>query len=217
MVLAGENDQSGHPYWYACVIAIFHAHVQYRGGQAKQTDFLFVCWYVLDTTFNAGFKAKRLFRVGFGKSTDLETFGFINPADMLRAVHLIPVFSLGRTKQLFSKSVARRDDEQDEYYRRYSVNIFVDRDMLMRFTGQGVGHRETRTLTRSFRDDLGAAFAAQPLEPTDGAGDSDLDDADQDQNPGDSDLDSDESEREIDEEEDDDFLGEEQDLGFDAL
>ena len=52
-----------------------------------------------------------------------ESFGFIDPGDVLRAVHLIPCFSLGRTTSILSTSVARRANEDDQDYERYYVNL----------------------------------------------------------------------------------------------
>ncbi|KAK7042827.1 GLOBIN domain-containing protein [Favolaschia claudopus] len=152
MVLAheDEDDSRAHPYWYARIVGIFHAEVRHVGPRSKNTaklhrmDFLWVRWFGRDTTHSAGWLAKRLHRVGFipASEPDLSVFGFLDPAEIVRAVHLIPAFHYGRTTELLGPSIARHfDDENQEDYEYYYVNQFVDRDMLMRFIGNGVGHR----------------------------------------------------------------------------
>lgn len=128
MVLANqaEDPENGHPYWYARVIGIFHAMVSRVGSGTPyhQIDFLWVRWYGLDMHARSGFKARRLYQVGFLDSNDdLNAFGFIDPLDVVRAVHLIPAFQFGKTSLLLSPSLARRKDEGDEDYQRYYINM----------------------------------------------------------------------------------------------
>jgi hypothetical protein len=129
MVLANqaEDPENRHPYWYARVIGIFHAMV-FRVGSGtafKQIDFMWVCWYGLDMHARSGFKARRLHQLGFlDSNTDMGAFGFIDPLDVIRAVHLIPAFHFGKTSALLlSPSLARRDDEGNEDYQRYYINM----------------------------------------------------------------------------------------------
>jgi len=123
MVLA-DNETNGHPYWYARVIGIFHAMVRRSGfgNEWEKRDFLWVRWYGLETSHQFGFKAKRLPRIGF-VDTDDNAFGFIDPANIIRAVHLIPAFYHGLTSELLPASMARRKDEDDQDYNRYYVNM----------------------------------------------------------------------------------------------
>lgn len=131
MVLSDEEDrENGHPYWYARVISIFHAVVLHKGSKSKSKDpkameFLFVRWFGLDDSLKArgGWKAKRLHQIGFIKGD--EAFGFIDPADVIRAVHLIPRFSDGRTKDLLGHSFSRQAHEKDEDWVRYFVNMYA--------------------------------------------------------------------------------------------
>ncbi|PFH46468.1 hypothetical protein AMATHDRAFT_154838, partial [Amanita thiersii Skay4041] len=55
-------------------------------------------------------------------------------------VHLIPAFHYGHTPALLPPSNICHPDEHNEDWRYFYVNIFIDRDMLMRFRGGGVGH-----------------------------------------------------------------------------
>ncbi|TFK19536.1 hypothetical protein FA15DRAFT_659827 [Coprinopsis marcescibilis] len=83
MTLANDNDDTTpHPYWYTCVLGIFHASVLHRkskdepweepGGDLQQVGFILP---------NAGSPA----------------FGFLKPTNVIRAVHLIPAFKYGQT------------------------------------------------------------------------------------------------------------------------
>ena len=130
MVLANEDEDSEntHPYWYARVIGIFHAMVRRVGSATtfEQMDFLWVRWYGFDTHARSGFKARRLHQIGFLNShEDTGAFGFIDPSDVIRAIHLIPAFHHGTSSQFLPPSIARREDEGDEDYVRYYVGMYV--------------------------------------------------------------------------------------------
>jgi len=130
MVLADQDadPESIHPYWYGRVIGIFHALVRRMSGTMayERMDFLWVRWYGLEPHVRWGFKARRLLKIGFFNSdTDADTFGFVNPCDVIRAVHLIPAFNLGKTSRLLSHSIARRSEEGDEDYECYNVNMYI--------------------------------------------------------------------------------------------
>ncbi|PPQ84255.1 hypothetical protein CVT26_011861, partial [Gymnopilus dilepis] len=126
---AGAAD----PYWYARVIGVFHANVwadrsDIPGARnMRRMDFL---W-------------GRLPKIGFVESTDEFAFSFVDPAQVVRGCHLIPAFNEGRTDKLLPvpRSAARclNPKEEDDWVNFY-VNIFVDRDMIMRYFGGGVGH-----------------------------------------------------------------------------
>ena len=129
MVLADKDEdaENTHPYWYARVIGIFHAMVRHLGSESyEKMDFLWVRWYGRDARARSGFKARRLHRIGFLDShKDKGAFGFIDPSDVIRAIHLIPTFELGKCTQFLPPSIARREDEGDEDYVRYYVAMYV--------------------------------------------------------------------------------------------
>ncbi|KAG6895704.1 hypothetical protein C0995_012322 [Termitomyces sp. Mi166 len=58
------------------------------GQEFQQMEFLWGQWYGLDDDAKSGFAAKRCYQIDFFKGED--AFGFVNPADILCAVHLIP-------------------------------------------------------------------------------------------------------------------------------
>ncbi|KAK6974093.1 GLOBIN domain-containing protein [Favolaschia claudopus] len=168
MVFAHEDDDdsTAHPYWYARVVGIFHAEVRHVGPKSKNTlkvhrmNFLWVRWFGRDTSHRAGWLAKRLHRVGFlhASNPDLSAFGFLDPAEVVRAAHLIPAFHYGRTSELLGPSIARHfDAENHEDYEYYYVNQIVDRDMFMRYIGKGIGHRDTAA---SLAEDAGEGTTA---------------------------------------------------------
>jgi hypothetical protein len=101
MVLS-DNKDADYPYWHCCIIRIMHVDVHEVGdkGNFKRLDILWVCWYDLDAEYAWGCSEKWLPWVGFGHLDDSDTFGFLDPADMLHACHMIPAFTLGQTEDL---------------------------------------------------------------------------------------------------------------------
>jgi hypothetical protein len=120
-----SNDNM-HSYCYARVLGIYHTLVQLNSPRSRnralhQVEFLWVRWYDIDEKARAGFAAKRQFQIKF--RTGSQAFGFVNPADILRATHLIPNFHKGTTTRFLGPSMARRTSESDEDYYRYYVNM----------------------------------------------------------------------------------------------
>ncbi len=132
MVLGCENEahNNPHPYWYGRVIGIHHAKVIYTGCQSRSLEpqimeFLWVRWLGQDPNHNYrdGWTARQLPRIGFVQYEDEAAFGFLNPNLLLRAVHLIPCFSLGRSKELLPhRSLCRLPNEKDEDWDMFYVN-----------------------------------------------------------------------------------------------
>ncbi|KAG8958574.1 hypothetical protein FRC03_009004 [Tulasnella sp. 419] len=148
VMLAANDASKSHPFWYARVLGIFHtfatdsksASANWKESM-KRVDFLWVRWLTIDTSWKAGLQHERLDRVSF-MSDGPEAFGFVDPCDVVRACHLIPAFSKGRTKDLLDSSFIR---DTDGDFRFFFVNRFVDRDMYMRYRGNGIGHLERAT------------------------------------------------------------------------
>lgn len=134
MVLSAENDnEDPHPYWYAHILGIYHADIRYLGPNSaisrepQRMEFLFVRWFGRDFTPQPGWKTKRLIRLGFVPGNDEIAFGFINPTQVIRSVHLIPAFAWGRTtKYIPEKSViACGLKEPDDDWQLYYVAMWV--------------------------------------------------------------------------------------------
>ncbi|OCH83554.1 hypothetical protein OBBRIDRAFT_742975, partial [Obba rivulosa] len=132
MLLAHENDDElvKWPFWYARVVGIFHVNVMHeqrprQWSPEQQINFLLVRWYGRNMKIGGGFANKRLPCLGFLDGNEPGAFGFLDPADVIRASHIIPSFSYGRTSGLMGPSIARREDEEDEDWEFYYVNMYV--------------------------------------------------------------------------------------------
>jgi hypothetical protein len=133
MLLSHEeasNETDAHPYWYARIVGIFHVDVVHLGPKSAspdkcRLDFLWVRWFGRDVSFRAGWTAKRLHRLGFLDADRPGAFGFLDPAQVIRGVHIIPAFAHGRTAELLSppQSVARLPLQEDSDWCYYYVNM----------------------------------------------------------------------------------------------
>jgi len=90
-----QDQEEPFPYWFGRILGIFHAKVNYVGLdlpmiQEESVDFLFVRWYGRDET--GGWRSKKLHRIGFVPGNDLSAFGFLDPKEIIHAIHLIPAF-----------------------------------------------------------------------------------------------------------------------------
>jgi hypothetical protein len=125
MVLnSDEGSADQHPYWYGRVLGIFHANVIYLGEgttdfSPRRLDFIWVRWF---TTASGGdsLPSGIMDCVQFPPMADDDSFGFLDPADVLRSCHLIPRFSRG---QVHLDSVGLSFWAQDaKDWRVYCVN-----------------------------------------------------------------------------------------------
>ena len=131
MVKSPETGSDAQPFWYARVIGIFHglvssSHMGVEEKSLRRMDFLWVRWLGVEPgRYRHGFRNARLPKIGFIESTDAYAFNFIDPAQAIRGVHLIPAFSEGRTSALLptARSVARilNPEEKDDW-----VNFYVN-------------------------------------------------------------------------------------------
>ncbi|KAH9012682.1 hypothetical protein EDB84DRAFT_1278570, partial [Lactarius hengduanensis] len=162
MVLSHEDREGwpAFPYWHARIIGIYHFMVRKRIEGAtglsppSQMDVLFVRWFGFDSPDGqSGWGARQLHKVGFLPDTDLHgpAFGFLDPSEVIRMVHLIPDFASIRTKELLTgKSMAIQDPHPDGEYPTYYVAMFSDRDLFMRYRGGGVGHWQLGSAARPY-------------------------------------------------------------------
>jgi hypothetical protein len=96
------GDSAGHPFWYARVLGIYHANIVYTGlGTVdylpRRLEFLWVRWYHADN-LSVSWATGSLDRVRFPPMSDEDSFGFLNPADVLRGCHVIPAFARGKAR-----------------------------------------------------------------------------------------------------------------------
>jgi hypothetical protein len=125
-----QNVRNSHPFWYCQVLRIFHAFVIHTGPRSKSQaprrfDFLWIRWLGPEPGYRAGWKALRLDRIGFiGDNENSPSFGFLDPANVIRGSHLIPAFGYGLTSRFLAPSLIIRDvDEQD--WESFYVNRYV--------------------------------------------------------------------------------------------
>ena len=124
----GDSQANAHPYWYARILGIFHVNVKHTGvlstsKHPQRMDVLWICWFGRDTSEPGGFKTRRLHRLGFVDCEDPNSFGFLDPAQVLRASHLIPGFAHGKTHEYLPPSIARQPEDKDEDYIYYYVGM----------------------------------------------------------------------------------------------
>ncbi|KAG8723471.1 hypothetical protein FRC09_003185 [Ceratobasidium sp. 395] len=137
MMLSGD-DNPDHPFWYARVLGIYHVDVLWHSEGASTTrrmDFLWVRW--MELIQPGSWDRCMLDRVRYmPENSYRDPYGFLDPACVIRACHMIPAYHYGQTD---SPGSASNDAESDNWV-SYYVNRFVDRDMFMRYWGGGVGH-----------------------------------------------------------------------------
>lgn len=122
MMLAPPGEEGAHPFLYARILRIMHANVRFKGVEHR-VDFLWVRWFELDTSRRGGWGKLRLHRLRFADGHDERAFGFVNPSDVIRAVHLIPAFHHGQTMDYLDRSIARRPQDEDQDWKYYYVNM----------------------------------------------------------------------------------------------
>lgn len=123
MVLSGETTPH-HPYWYARVLGIYHMETWINdGGQPVKQHFevLWVRWLAPLRNHKSGVKHARLPKVAFVEESDVDAFGFLDPGQVIRGIHLIPAFVSGRGVSSFphGKSLARPGGELDDWKMYY--------------------------------------------------------------------------------------------------
>ncbi|KZV97073.1 Six-hairpin glycosidase [Exidia glandulosa HHB12029] len=155
MMLSCEDGPNAHPFWYARVLGIYHVNAC-LAGQDKDTQlyFLHVRWFGRDDIDDG---RRRLTRIGWDEENE---YGFIDPAYILRACHIAPAFAHGTAP---FRAALRRAEEED--YNYYYVFRWSDRDLLMRFRGDGIGHQVL--LSKPYKEPSApaAATGSEP-EPT---------------------------------------------------
>ena len=97
MLLATEEDAVAYSFLYSRVLGIFHVNIIYNGPgminyESMRFDFLWVRWFQSSKNSNW----TELDHLTFPPMADENSFGFIDPTLVLRACHLLPLFSEGK-------------------------------------------------------------------------------------------------------------------------
>lgn len=105
IMLLSSKPGASHEYQYARVLGIFHVNAMYSGPGRQEDlaphrfEFIWVRWFevVEDISVNNAWTNTRpnLDRLRFVRMDQPEAFGFIDPASVLRACHVIPRFTSG--------------------------------------------------------------------------------------------------------------------------
>ena len=88
-------------------------------------DVLWVHWLEIDWEHQVGWKAKWLYRVQFVPCHEEGTFGFLDPTDVIRSVHLIPGFNNSHFVPSSEGSVSKWDNAPANSWKNYYVNQWV--------------------------------------------------------------------------------------------
>lgn len=99
MVFA-KDPTSRSPFRYARVIGVYHVFVLCRGEEeSRRVDFLHVRWFkrVEGNSSLASFEQERIRFVDEDEKNtgSWKPYGFLDPARIIRAVHLVPAFAYG--------------------------------------------------------------------------------------------------------------------------
>jgi hypothetical protein len=122
MLLADLTDSSSHLFLYARVLGAYHANVIYTGPgmqdyKARRFDFLWVRWYEVVDPGSSGWSKSALDSIRFPPLHDCDSFGFVDPIDVLRGCHVLPAFSKGqRNKAGIDVSRCAKDSKDYELY-----------------------------------------------------------------------------------------------------
>lgn len=119
-----SEDESGR-FLYARVLGIYHVNVVYTGRgtldyQPRRMEFLWVRWFQ-PTTLPRGWDSRRLECIKFYPVAHEYAFGFLDPAVVVRACHIIPRMALGKVHndQGISNCAKDKDDWQYYYLNRF--------------------------------------------------------------------------------------------------
>ena len=120
-----DSNKQKHKFWYARVLGIYHANVVYVGPgmvdyTPKRIDFLWVRWYqhVNESGSTSGGPCK-LHQVYFPPLSADDSFGFLDPADVLRGCHIIPTFSQHRRYQNSDGGLSGCANDYNDWNRYY--------------------------------------------------------------------------------------------------
>ena len=103
--------------------------VQYLGqgshfSEPQLIKFLLVQWYGHDMNHVRGWRSKCLHQIGFVDGDDPFAFSFLDPAEVICGVHLIPAFAYGQTSELLpSSQIACTKAEQNKDWQFYHVSM----------------------------------------------------------------------------------------------
>lgn len=120
MLLSDGNDPNDSDHFrYAKVLGIHHVNVVRTGNvyESLRMDFLFVRWY--EIVSNHAWDSHNLGRVHFLPLANSNAFGFVDPAAVLRACHVIPAFCQGQHNPNSSLSISPLAGDHCDWHEYY--------------------------------------------------------------------------------------------------
>lgn len=127
MIRNSENNVR-HPFWYAKLLAVLHVDAEIPNLTSDNQIYtppqrfviLWVRW--LGGIRWGGWSQNRLDLVGYvDDGSKSGSFGFVDPATIVRGSYLIPAFEFGRSKDLLDKSIAWDDAEEGDWAAYYVI------------------------------------------------------------------------------------------------
>lgn len=84
-------------------------------------EVLYVRWLAPVTGHQSGMNHAQLPKVAFVEESNHNTFGFLDPGQVIQGAHLIPAFisRYGTTSLWHGESFARQDDQSDDWEAYY--------------------------------------------------------------------------------------------------
>jgi hypothetical protein len=116
-ILPISEQESDRRFWYAYVLGIYHANVVFLGRgpadrQPHRLEFLWVRFY----SHEGRDSTHSLDRLSFPDVEDIDSFGFVDPAKIIRCCHIIPDFSRGKPSLPRQSLHARNDRDWKSYF-----------------------------------------------------------------------------------------------------
>jgi hypothetical protein len=134
-LLVPEEQTETNRFWFAHVLGIYHVNVIYTGEgssdrftTSRRLDFLWVRYY---SQLGQRSSPRSLDQLKFPPISESESFGFVDPASVLRCCHIIPAFYKGRRRILPAQvpSICRNDRDWNVYYVNRQVPMFFSPEL----------------------------------------------------------------------------------------
>lgn len=124
MILSDSDRDAddGQKFIFARVLGIFHANIVHGESmhyRPRRIEFLWVRWFQ-SLEAPAGWENRQLDLLSFPLIDTCEAFGFLDPANIVRACHIIPRLALGKKNEDGRGVSYHAKDAED--WRMYYVN-----------------------------------------------------------------------------------------------
>jgi len=125
LLSAADPDQPHHQYVYARVLGIYHANIIYTASEVpdyrpQRMEFLWVRWFTntQNEPVQRSWRKRQLDCLQLLPVNHEDAFGFLDPGNVLRGVHLVPRFAKGRCHPdgRGISECARDSNDWNQYY-----------------------------------------------------------------------------------------------------